>query len=91
MCAMPEYEPGLDLAQYEAVSAAILELARAKGGPFDENDALLAAFSSGASENAGTVAALLEDLTGAGFLRKLPGSDPRWELVEESGPGSPGG
>ena len=93
---MPKYEPDLGPDQYDAIKHVILDFAQTRAGPFDANDALAVVIASGTSTNAGTVAAILEDLTGAGFLRKLPGGReagerPQWEYAAITGPGSPGG
>lgn len=77
----PRYAPGFGPADYDRVKAVIVGLARRTDGWFNANDALAEALNAGATNNAGNVAQILDDLTDLEELERSPSDPPRWRAA----------
>lgn len=79
---MPQYRSGFTEDDFDRLKAAIEEMGR--DGPFDASEVLFPIVSAGVTNNAGDVAAALDDLADLGYLRALGGNPPRWELETQT-------
>ena len=79
---MPQYKSGFSEQNFDRLKAAIQKFGQ--GGPFDANDVLFPLVEAGITNNAGDVAAALDDLADLDYLRPLGGDPPRWELSEQA-------
>jgi hypothetical protein len=77
--ALVVYRSGFNEADYDRLKASVSGLGQA--GPFTANDALWHVLQAGVTNNAGDVGAIINDLADLGYLRRLDGDPPRWELA----------
>lgn len=80
---MPRYRSGFSEEDFDRLKGAIISIGQ--NGSFDANDLLAFVLQAGITNNAGDVAAALDDLVDLEYLRGLGGDPPRWELAESQG------
>jgi hypothetical protein len=77
---MPKYKSGFTEEDFDRLKAAVERVGQQ--GSFDANDLLAYVLEAGVTNNAGDVAAALDDLADLGYLQRLGGDPPRWQLSE---------